>query len=266
MGKFSSLIRGIGSKKRFNSAIILAAGKGTRFSEDRKKQFIEVDKIPVIVRSAMAFQMSEDIHEIVVVTATADIEGCRNLLKSHGITKLTSVVSGGNTRRESAKNGFDAVNPECDFVAIHDAARCLITPDIISDVMEAAYVNGASACATAAVDTLKTVNGNGIVTETLDRTHIMHVQTPQVFMADMYRAAAYTAEKDGFEATDDCQLCERLGFKVQLVNCKEKNIKITYPEDIIIAEAILESRKRRVNNTDFFVRKSGDNNENRTWI
>lgn len=244
MGKISSLIRMVCGKKRFNSAVILAAGNGARFSGERKKQFEKINGVPVIVRSALAFEKSDEIHEIVVVTCVADIEGCRNLLKQYGITKLTNVVAGGDTRGKSAKIGFDAVNPECDFVAIHDAARCLVTSEMIEAAMEAAYVHGAAACASSAVDTIKKTNGNGIITETIDRENSYLIQTPQVFMADMYRAASYTAEKDKIEASDDCFLCERLGFKIKLVECGKTNMKITYPEDVMIAEAILAARSR----------------------
>jgi len=243
MGKLSSLIRFAASPKRFNSAVILAAGSGTRFGDDRAKQFIELEGLPVIVRSAMAFEKSHEIHEIVVVTKEADIDGCRALLMKHGITKLTKVVSGGDTRQESAKRGFDSINPECDYVAIHDAARCLVTTNMIESAIEAAYVSGAAACAVKVTDTLKRTNGNNVITETIERENAWRVQTPQVFLADMYRAASYTAKKENIVATDDCALCERLGFQVRLVDCGQTNIKITYPEDILIAKAILESRK-----------------------
>lgn len=245
MGKISSLIRAAGGKKRFNSAIILAAGSGKRFDDNKAKQFIEIDGVSVLVRSAMAFQRSELIDEIVLVTRQADIEGCRNILSQNGITKLTRVVAGGDTRQQSAKIGFDAVNPIADFVAIHDAARCLVTPDMIEAAMETAFVNGAAACASRVVDTIKRTNGADKITETIDRNNTWLVQTPQIFMADMYRAAAYMAEKDHVQASDDCALAERLGFAVQLVDCGKTNIKITYPEDIIIAEAILASRKKK---------------------
>jgi len=245
MGKFSELIRKTAGKKRFNSAVILAAGSGSRFDDSRAKQFVEIDGVSVLVRSAMAFEKSSLIDEIVVVTRQADIDGCRNILKSSGISKLTRVIAGGDTRQKSAKLGFDAVNPACDFVAIHDAARCLLTVGMIEAVMESAYVNGAAACASRAVDTVKRTNGADMITETVDRENLWLVQTPQVFMADMYRAASYMAEKDNVSATDDCALAERLGFKVQLVDCGRTNLKITYPEDIIIAEAILASGKAR---------------------
>ena len=243
MGKLSSLIRAAAGKKRFNSAVILAAGSGRRFSDDRAKQFEEICGESVLVRSARAFENCDLISEIIIVTREADIEGCRNILKEKGITKVTRVVAGGDTRQKSAKNGFDAVNPECDFVAIHDAARCLLTPEMIEAAMETAYVHGAAACAAKATDTIKKSDGADTIKETVDRENCWLVQTPQIFMADMYRAATYMAEKDKVDATDDCALCERLGFKVKLVDCGKTNMKITYPEDIVIAEAILKYRE-----------------------
>lgn len=244
MGKLSALIRSVSGKKRFNSAVILASGSGTRFDAQKAKQFVEIDGISILVRSAMAFQQSELIDEIVLVTRQADIEGCRNILAQNGITKLTNVVAGGDTRQKSAKTGFDAVNPIAEYVAIHDAARCLVTSEMIEAVMETAYSIGAAACASRVTDTIKRTNGASQITETIDRENTWLIQTPQVFMADMYRAAAYMAEKDHITATDDCALAERLGFQIQLVDCGRTNIKITYPEDIIIAEAILASRKK----------------------
>lgn len=244
MGKLSSLIRAAGGKKRFNSAVILAAGNGTRMNDDRAKQFIDIRGLPIVARSAMPFEQSPEIHEIVVVTRAADVEGCTKILRDHGITKLTKVIAGGSTRQESAKLGFDAVNPSCDFVAIHDAARCLITPENIEAVMETAYVSGAAACANMVVDTIKKTNGADIITETIDRENTWLVQTPQVFMADMYRAAAYMALKDHVTATDDCMLCERLGFSVKLVDTGRFNLKVTYPEDVMMAEMILDIREK----------------------
>ena len=231
MGKISDLIKGIatGGEKRFSSAVILASGSGKRFGDDRAKQFVLLDGIPVFIRSLMAFEKSKETDEIILVTREADIAGCRNLASEYGITKLTRVVAGGDTRQDSARLGFEAVNPECDFVAIHDAARCLVTPEMIDK-------------------TLKKSDYAGNITETIDRDNVWNVQTPQIFMAEMYRAAAYSAKKDFVLATDDCMLCERLGFKVRLVDCGKTNMKITYPEDIAVAKAILDYRA--ANKTD----------------
>ncbi len=130
MGIFSSLIRSAG-KPKFNSAVLLAAGSGRRFSDDTAKQFAVVAGESVLVRSARLLEESEDVQEIVVVTRETDIPGVRNILKQAGLTKVTRIVAGGDTRQESAKIGFDAVNPDADYVAIHDAARCLCTPGML---------------------------------------------------------------------------------------------------------------------------------------
>lgn len=244
MGKISDLIKGIatGGEKRFNSAVVLASGSGKRFGDDTAKQFVLLDGIPVFIRSLMAFEKSKETDEIILVTREADIAGCRNLASEYGITKLTRVVAGGDTRQDSARLGFEAVNPECDFVAIHDAARCLVTSEMIDKTFTEAYIVGAAACAARATDTMKKSDYAGNITETIDRDNVWNVQTPQIFMAEMYRAAAYTAKKDFVLATDDCMLCERLGFKIRLVDCGKTNMKITYPEDIAVAKAILDYR------------------------
>ncbi len=245
MGDISKIIRQAAGKKRFCSAVVLAAGSGRRFDDSRAKQFLEIRGESVLIRSVRVFQESELFDEIVVVTRAADTEGVRKILHDAGMTKVIRVIAGGDTRQESAKRGFDAVSPVCTYVAIHDAARCLLTGGMLDAVMESAFVTGAAACAQRAVDTLKRTNGIGDILETIDRENCWQVQTPQVFLADMYRAAAYLAEKDHVLATDDCALCERLGFSVRLVDCGRTNMKITYPEDIVIAEAILDSRERK---------------------
>lgn len=248
MGIFSSLIRAAG-KPKFNSAVLLAAGSGRRFSDDTAKQFAMVAGESVLVRSARMLEESAEVQEIVVVTRETDIPGVRNILKKAGITKVTRIVAGGDTRQESAKIGFDAVNPEADYVAIHDAARCLCTTAMMEAVFESAYVNGAAAAACRNPDTLKRTNGTDLVTETLERDNTWRVQTPQIFKADIYRAASYTCAKEHFSATDDCALCEHVGFPVHLVDVGPMNIKITYPEDIVIAEAILKSRETKEQTT-----------------
>lgn len=231
------------SPRKFHSAVILAAGSGVRFGDAAGKHMTVVEGIPVLVRSVMAFESCPMVDEIVVVTRQEDIEPCRSLLS--GITKLTNVVAGGSTRQESAKLGFDAVNPAAELVSIHDAARCLVTPELISRVAEEASVHGAAAAAEKTVDTVKRVDKDGFITETLDRDYIWMVKTPQTFLADMYRAASYMAQRDGVSATDDCALAERLGFRVKLVDCGWENLKITFPEDVYRAKLVLEMRRER---------------------
>lgn len=249
MGKISSIIRQAAGKKRFCSAVILAAGSGTRYSDDIAKQFEVIDGKTVLLRSALAFEECELVDEIVLVTSAKTTERAKSILDRGGITKLTRVVTGGETRAESAKRGFNAVNPACEFVAIHDAARCLVTPQMIESAFDAAFVYGGAACAAVCTDTLKKTDAAGNIVETIDRENVWQAQTPQIFNANMYRAAVYYAEKDGVSATDDCALCERIGFKIKLVDCGRTNIKITYPEDIAVAEGILAHRRMNGGNT-----------------
>ena len=231
----------LAGKKDFVSAVILAAGSGERFSGTEEKQFAVIAGTPVIVRSCTAFQDSPLIDEIVVVAKGSETDGIRNMLQKSGITKLTRVTPGGDTRQQSAKKGFDAVNPDADYVMIHDAARCLVTGKIIKDVLDSAKLDGAASAATKATDTIKTADIFDMVDGGVDRHKAWIVQTPQAFRADMYRAAAYLAVKNGFEGTDDTSLVQEIGFKVKMVECGKKNIKITYPEDAVIAEALIRN-------------------------
>jgi len=247
MKSVSTAVRSFLQKKRFNSAVILAAGKGTRFSETEAKQYAEIGGKPVLWYSALAFEKSDYIDEIIVVCPAQDVNRCRKMLSSNGIKKLTHVVPGGATRTESAKRGFEAVNPACEYVAIHDAARCLVTPKMIEETFSSAYVYGAAAAASRVTDTLKKTDSKDVVQSTVDRENMWGVQTPQIFSADRYRAALYYAEQDRVTATDDCALCERIGLRVKMVDVGRTNIKITYPDDIVIAEAILAKRKKEQN-------------------
>ncbi len=231
------------SRRYFTSAVILAAGSGVRFGQENgPKQFFPIGGIPAVVRSLLAFERSEYINEIVLVTTAADVARCEAYRDKFGIAKITKILPGGSDRQASAKIGFDAVSPKAKFVAIHDGARCLITGQLLRDTVRAAYEHGAAVAAEKSRDTVKRANADGQIEDSPDRNFIWLAKTPQIFLADMYRAAVYTAEKDGVRATDDSMLVERLGFKVQLVECGAENLKITVPTDIAVAEAILQAR------------------------
>ncbi len=231
-------------KRHLTSAVVLAAGDGERFgNENGRKQFCSVAGVPAVVRSLLALQQSERIFEIVLVTAKEEISRCEAYKETYGLTKLKAVLPGGSERQASAKIGFEAISPKAAFVVFHDGARCLVTEKIIDDTVEAAYAHGAAVAAERARDTVKFADDNGFVKETPDRKDIWLVKTPQVFLANMYRAAIYTAEKDCVSATDDSALVERLGFRVKMVDCGSENIKLTVPTDLAVAEAILQTRE-----------------------
>jgi len=231
------------NRKHFTSAVVLAAGSGERFGQERgRKQFVPVGGVPAVVRALRVFQNSDLIREIVLVTAAGEIPRCTRYCEEYGLSKVKKILPGGSDRQASAKIGFDAVDPKAEFVAVHDGARCLLTEEMLRDTVKAAYRYGAAVAAEKSRDTVKRTTADGIVEETPDRSVMWLAKTPQVFLANMYRAAVYTAEQQNVRATDDSALVERLGFQVKMVDCGSENIKITLPTDVAIAEAILRAR------------------------
>ena len=227
--------------KKFTSAIIVAGGSSLRMAGDETKQMMQICGIPVVVRSLLAFQNCSRINEIIVSAKEDEIDIYENFKEQYGISKLTKVVSGGATRQESALRGFDAISDKADFVAIHDAARCLIKPEEIENILDAAIKYGAASASVSVSDTVKIVDKNGFAERTEDRVFVKLAQTPQIFLKNLYCAAAYTAKEEGFSATDDNMLVERIGYKIKMVECSKSNIKITYPDDVIMAEMIIKN-------------------------
>ena len=237
-------ISGTPHPKNFTSAIIAAAGLSERFGGDVTKQMTEIRGVPVLIHTIKAFEQADCIHEIVVVAKLNEISAWEILCREHGITKVTKIVQGGFTRQESVLCGLDAVDKKSKFVAISDGARCLITPDIINSVCRSAYKYKAATAAHRSTDTVKIADKKGFIDSTADRDTVWLAQTPQVFKTKLYRAAAYTALKKGFTATDDNSLVENIGHPIRLVECGAQNIKITTREDITIAEGVLCDREK----------------------
>lgn len=223
----------------FTSAVIAAAGAGTRMNSDKTKQLMTLCGIPVIVRTLSAFEECQLIDEIIVAAREDETELYDEFIRRYKFKKIKAVVKGKSTRQESVLAGFEAVSDNAEFVAIHDGARCLITPEQIEKVVRAAYSSGAATAACKVSDTVKRVNLNGVIEETIDRDSIWLAQTPQVFKTELYRAAAYVAKDEGFVATDDNMLAENIGYPVKAVDCTKENLKLTTPFDLALAEAIL---------------------------
>ena len=248
-----SVIKGIGKTvrdltdgsflKSFTSAVILAAGSGTRMGTEQTKQWLTVGGVPVVVRTLSVFQASRYINEIVLCVKEDELGMYDGIAERYGITKLKCVVKGGATRQESALHGFKRISDEAELVAIHDAARCLITEDMIEATVRAARRDGGACAAMRATDTVKIAEKHGSILSTVDRSTVWLAQTPQVFGVDQYRVAAYLAIRDGFAVTDDASLMEHAGFNVTLVDCGKENLKITEPTDLLIAEAIIRQRE-----------------------
>lgn len=248
--KISDCIRAIcGKDDRIQptSAVILASGNSTRMGKGISKQLLELDGIPVIVRTIQAFDACEYISEIILVAREEDFPIYREFQRVYGFSKLTRLVAGGATRQISARNGFSAISKRSRFVAIHDGARALITSQQIAEVCTAAYKVGGASAATRAVDSVKVTNGKNLfISSSENRDHIWLAQTPQIFKTETYELALKKAEVDGLVVTDDNSLVENLGARIKLVECGRSNIKITEPDDIPLAEAIIRSREKTV--------------------
>ena len=242
--KVTDLIRSVlgKSKNTDTAAIVLAAGRSTRMGSDTPKQLIEINGVPVLIHSLRAFENSRYIRKIVLVVPSGEESVYRALCKAHGIKKLSDVVAGGETRNASAANGFKKIGADIPYVAIHDAARCLVTAELIDRVCTAAVRYNAATAATRSVDTVKISGKNKFIDHTEARNHVWLAQTPQVFLSDLYRAASYIADQSSFIPTDDNMLIENVKHKVRLVECGKFNIKITTPNDLILAKAILDAR------------------------
>ncbi len=233
-----------GAKSHFHTAVILAAGCGSRMGADQTKQMMLLDGIPLIVHTLKAFQDSPYIREIIVVARKEEIDLYADFQCDYALSKITQVVEGGKERAESSWIGVSAANPKTEYISIHDGARCLITPAMIEKVIRASYEKqGVCAAATKAKDTIKVTNADAYVTQTPNRALSWQVQTPQTMRMEQYYAAAHACKKDGVAVTDDCMMAEHIGFPVRLVDCGEENFKVTTKQDLMFAELILQKRK-----------------------
>ncbi len=233
-------------KRPFTSAIILAAGKGTRMkSEGITKQLMEINDMPIVVHTLLAFQKSRYIDEIVIVGAENELMIYKEFKRTYKISKLKMAVGGGSCRAVSAKHGFLSISKEAKFIAVHDAARCLITTEDIDRVIKEAYRTGAVIAAKKVVDTVKKIDKHGFITETIDRDSLWRAQTPQAFKRSVYEVALAKAGDLDATITDDAMLVSNAGFRIKVVECMNENDKVTTPEDLPIAQMILEKRRKQ---------------------
>jgi len=233
------------SKRAFCSAIVVAGGKGTRMEAKINKVYMEISGKQTIVRVLDTFQENLLIDEIVLVVNERDKEYCeQQILDNNFYTKLKVVVIGGKRRQDSVYNGLKKVSEHAEIILVHDGARPLVTHDIIERSIDGALEYGAVITAVPVKDTIKIADKDGFVYETPERNTLWAVQTPQVFKKELIMEAYKNAEDMNIQATDDAILVEKLGHRIKLVEGSCENIKITTPEDIAIAEAILEWREK----------------------
>ncbi len=219
-------------------AVIVAAGSASRMG-GIDKVMAPLGGEPMIVKTVRAFQNCEAIAEIIIVTRQDLVAPIQQLCRE--MDKVRAVVTGGASRQESVWLGLNAFSGKIQLAAVHDGARPLISWELIDRTVRAANSYGAAAPAIPVKDTIK-VERSGLVESTPDRSRLRAVQTPQVFDFDLLRGALQKAREDGAAVTDDCSAVERLGMKIRLVEGEERNLKVTTPLDLKIAELLLEEK------------------------
>lgn len=233
-----------GKKKKqppFVTAIIPAAGSSRRMGGGNKL-LMELDGVPVLGRTLLALEACEIIREIIVAASEENIVAYAELGKALGITKLTKVVKGGATRQESVYRAALEASAEAKYLAVHDGARPLVTPEVVQKACEGAFLHTCAAAAVPVHDTIKKVQKDGRIECTVDREELRAMQTPQAADKALLMAALQSAIEAGVTVTDECAALERMGARPVITEGSFENIKITTPADLIYGQAILEGR------------------------
>lgn len=231
------------------TAILVAAGAGSRMgAQAMPKQFLPVGGIPILAHTLDVFDRAAMIDHIVLVIRPEDRERCETLIKEHRIAKAVTLIDGGKERQDSVLRGLRAAPPHTEIVLIHDAVRMFVTEEMLRASIDAARQIGASVVAVPAKDTIKEAHDNSnetgdrwpLVSKTYNRRLLWQIQTPQTFRYRLILECYERAIAEGFAATDDAMMAEYAGLPVALVSGSYRNIKITTPDDLLIAEAFLQ--------------------------
>jgi 2-C-methyl-D-erythritol 4-phosphate cytidylyltransferase len=223
-----------------NTAIILAAGKGTRMNAGINKQFIQICGKPLLAHTLQAFQSCKEIDRIILVAGREELQLCREqILDVYDFDKVDKLVVGGSERQQSVYNGIMELYESCGIVVIHDGARPIVTDNIIERCIDGARVYGAVSAGMPVKETIKVLDEDGFVKCTPERGKLWVTQTPQAFKPNIIRRAHESAASKGISGTDDAFLVENIGIKVKMIESSYENIKVTTPEDIVIAETLM---------------------------
>lgn len=223
------------------SAIIVAAGKGSRMGAAVNKQYLMLLNKPVLAYTLETFERTESISEMIVVVHPEDRRLFEECILPFGFRKITAIADGGFDRQASVYNGLLQVGPESDIVAVHDGARPLVSPTVISNSVAVAARYGSACVGVPVKDTIKMVDTNHIILDTPERSMLWTIQTPQTFQREILINAHEKAIAEGYRGTDDAVLVERLGVPVKMVMGSYTNLKITTAEDLVVAEAFLKA-------------------------
>ena len=214
------------------TAIVVAAGKGSRMGGAVDKAFLTLGSRPVVAHALAAFERCPDVSEVVLVVRKDQLSAADSAVRMFGLRKVRRIVAGGATRLASVRAGIAAANPDTTFFAVHDGARPAVPVALVRDCVASARKFGSGVAAAKITDTVKSVTRAGVVEATLDRDPLWAAQTPQVFRADLLRKALEKADDKDASITDESSAVERLGQSVRIVESKEPNPKITYPGDV----------------------------------
>lgn len=220
------------------AAIIPAAGLGTRMGHEMPKQFLSLDGIPLFIHTIKKFVAARSCTEIILGVRREEVDYAVAELAKSGLHDAVQVTEGGGTRQDTVALALDRISPSADVVLVHDAVRPFITPEMITQIADAARLCGAAIFAVPSVDTVKQVE-HETITGTIPRERIALAQTPQAFRYNVLRDAVDRAVEDGFQGTDESSLVERIGVNVQVLMGSDRNIKITKPSDLALARLFL---------------------------
>jgi 2-C-methyl-D-erythritol 4-phosphate cytidylyltransferase len=223
------------------SAIIVAAGKGTRMGPHTDKLFLPVAGRPLLAHTWQRFDRASCIGEIIVVVRDGLQEAFADLAAQHGFTKPFRLVPGGKERQDSVWNGLEALSPEAEIVAIQDAARPCTSVALIEATIQAARQNGAAVAAQPVTDTIKSSDDGAHIAQHLERSRLWAVQTPQTFRVEIIRRALQAVREQEMQVTDDTAACELIGQPVKLVHVPGPNPKVTVPGDVPYVELLLRA-------------------------
>ena len=228
------------SKKKIK-AIILASGKGSRFNNGTPKQFLEINRCPVIIHSIRPFNECNQIDEIVVVSIIEYIDKTWKLIDKYRITKVNKIVTGGKVRQESSRIGLECCGEDTKYVLIHDAVRPFITMNLLDRILKGVKKHNAVVPVIPSSDTVVEIDDKGLIKGIPNRSNIMRIQTPQAFKYELIKEAHEKALKDGaINSPDDSSLLLTIGIPVFTIRGEERNMKITFPLDLQIAEELIE--------------------------
>lgn len=225
-------------------AIIPAGGSGKRMKENKSKQYLLLDGVPVLVHTLRVFQGSKKIDEIFLIVPEDDVEFARQfIVEKYGISKVSRILPGGRERQDSVRNGIDALVSDHDIVVIHDGVRPFVSEELVHSAIIEASKEEAVTVGVPVKDTVKSVDDHAWVRETLNRSSLWLTQTPQVFKRDVIKKAYEVACEDNYYGTDDASLVERIGINVKMICGSYDNIKITTKDDIVQAEGLMKRLK-----------------------